>query len=633
MRALLSRTESSHDDDLRARGAMASRSQRSRPSQLMSARAGTRWMQPKCSCGGGCARCQRPSRTISAPGDRYEQEAYRVADRITRVPPSRATTAALVSSRKQATETSVGRPLAPSARSFFETRFGADFSAVRIHDDRSAAVSARALDANAFTVGNDISFAAGVYAPEAPAGRRILAHELAHVIQQRETGNGTWIQRTPQVFGPATGAPSDWSTRVSSASTSSERVALVEEATGARVRNVTDSARNDVRVNVNRLIPYNATTHAINYDDNLNLKRSRHGRDLSQVAGHTVNDETSYIILGPKSLKPGDFFWSRLILSHELDHVRQQQAGSTLQGNESELDAWTSSFMRDFHRSYQLGKLTSTCSVQTIQQWGPLLEYYVRDDVSQSVKEDAVSRISDYYRSVVEPHPAHKLVFRFWIHRTLKKVQPERFRALARDLNSALNLGVDPAADLAATRQFACAGLESLRFEQPTVAYGPGRPDAASPRTGRTLAPELLGGGTLDANARSAAVGIGLRYSLRPSRAIIWNPILGAHVLYLPPGGDREAHVAAAILEAGLRIQQPVEGFYFDVRAGAFAGFRTREPGEDEDVYLQGGVTGSLGAGYRIGDFELGVSVRDLLGLSAPGRNDVMIFGVGAYRF
>jgi hypothetical protein len=82
-------------------------------------------------------------------------------------------------------------------------------------------------------------------------------------------------------------------------------------------------------------------------------------------------------------------------------------------------------------------------------------------------------------------------------------------------------------------------------------------------------------GFSLDADARSAALGIGLRYSLRQSRAIIWNPILGARVLCLPPGGDREAHIAGVILEAGLRIQQPVGGFYFDVRAGAFAGYRT----------------------------------------------------------
>src|SRR6266705_6707760 len=63
-------------------------------------------------------------------------------------------------------------------------RFGHDFSAVRVHDDAEAANSARAVDALAYTIGRDIVFGAGQYAPHSTAGRRILAHELVHVLQQ-----------------------------------------------------------------------------------------------------------------------------------------------------------------------------------------------------------------------------------------------------------------------------------------------------------------------------------------------------------------------------------------------------------------------------------------------------------------
>lgn len=77
-----------------------------------------------------------------------------------------------------------GRPLDAATRAYFEPRLGADFSQVRIHDDARAADSAAELEASAYTLGRDISFAAGLYAPQSVAGRRLLAHELTHVVQQ-----------------------------------------------------------------------------------------------------------------------------------------------------------------------------------------------------------------------------------------------------------------------------------------------------------------------------------------------------------------------------------------------------------------------------------------------------------------
>src|SRR5688500_18908026 len=76
-------------------------------------------------------------------------------------------------------------PLGPSVRGFMETRFGADLGDVRIHTGPEAAALCGALQARAFTWGNDIVFGAGQYAPASPAGRRLLAHELVHVLQQR----------------------------------------------------------------------------------------------------------------------------------------------------------------------------------------------------------------------------------------------------------------------------------------------------------------------------------------------------------------------------------------------------------------------------------------------------------------
>jgi hypothetical protein len=77
-----------------------------------------------------------------------------------------------------------GAPLPASERSFFEPRFGHDFSRVRIHADHRAAGLARSLQARAFTVGQDIVFGEGEYAPASPVGRQVLAHELVHTVQQ-----------------------------------------------------------------------------------------------------------------------------------------------------------------------------------------------------------------------------------------------------------------------------------------------------------------------------------------------------------------------------------------------------------------------------------------------------------------
>ncbi|MGF1626336.1 MAG: DUF4157 domain-containing protein [Alphaproteobacteria bacterium] len=107
-----------------------------------------RGQAPPCACGGGCPACIQPS----TPARRDSG-----LDR--------------------------GRPLDPATRAFFEPRFGRDLSAVRVHDDPASARSARMIGAKAFTIGADIAFARGRYAPDTAPGRALLAHELAHVVQ------------------------------------------------------------------------------------------------------------------------------------------------------------------------------------------------------------------------------------------------------------------------------------------------------------------------------------------------------------------------------------------------------------------------------------------------------------------
>lgn len=83
---------------------------------------------------------------------------------------------------------STGQPLDAGTRAFMEQRFGHDFSNVRIHADAKATASARAVNALAYTVGSEVVFDARQYAPETLAGRKLLAHELTHTLQQAPSG-------------------------------------------------------------------------------------------------------------------------------------------------------------------------------------------------------------------------------------------------------------------------------------------------------------------------------------------------------------------------------------------------------------------------------------------------------------
>jgi hypothetical protein len=96
---------------------------------------------------------------------------------------------------------SYGRPLDSVLRASLEPRFGHDFGQVRVHTGAMASESARAVRARAYTVGADIVFGDGQYAPTTAEGRRLVAHELAHVVQQRAgataAGPGLRLQRQP----------------------------------------------------------------------------------------------------------------------------------------------------------------------------------------------------------------------------------------------------------------------------------------------------------------------------------------------------------------------------------------------------------------------------------------------------
>ncbi|SHN27356.1 DUF4157 domain-containing protein [Mucilaginibacter sp. OK098] len=93
-----------------------------------------------------------------------------------------------------------GNPIQPDTKSFMESRFGANFSDIKIHNGGESTELNRSLDAKAFTVSNNIYFNSGQYQPETDSGKHLLAHELTHTIQQKKTPVAQSIQRMSPRF-------------------------------------------------------------------------------------------------------------------------------------------------------------------------------------------------------------------------------------------------------------------------------------------------------------------------------------------------------------------------------------------------------------------------------------------------
>jgi hypothetical protein len=106
---------------------------------------------------------------------------------------------------------SAGQPLDAATRALMEPRFGHDFGEVRVHTGPTAAASARAVRAQAYTVGQQIVFGTGRFAPQTPAGQRLLAHELTHVVQlsggNRAPVPAPSVQRQPEPDKPTIPIP------------------------------------------------------------------------------------------------------------------------------------------------------------------------------------------------------------------------------------------------------------------------------------------------------------------------------------------------------------------------------------------------------------------------------------------
>ena len=129
-------------------------------------------LQHTCACGGGCSKCQ--TKQLGREHERLQTKQIRSND-------LGQTTVPFIGHEVLR---SPGQPLDPATRAFMEPRFGHDFSQVGVHSGTAADQSAWEENVCAYTVGHDVVFGAGWFAPESHQGRWLIAHELTHVVQQ-----------------------------------------------------------------------------------------------------------------------------------------------------------------------------------------------------------------------------------------------------------------------------------------------------------------------------------------------------------------------------------------------------------------------------------------------------------------
>lgn len=281
---------------------------------------------------------------------------------------------------------SSGQPLDAGTRAFMESRFGHDFSQVRVHTDAQAAESAWAVNALAYTVGRDVVFGIGQYLPQTSRGRHLLAHELTHVLQQGQVDSAGISPHALSISNPADPAEQE-------ADTIAHRVV-----NGNISRN---SLRNKTPPVLHRQTPGIRLPRGIRWLDPTEEKmaRSVYGSSLiyskiylSDALGAKGRPFTTYvpvplmgditvINIGPAAYRtPGS---DRNLLIHELAHCWQSQH-----------NIYPSQFMVNSIASQALGGDEAYCYIP-----GKAFGEYAAEQIAQQV-ENGEPVIVSHVRSV-----------------------------------------------------------------------------------------------------------------------------------------------------------------------------------------------------------------------------------------
>ena len=648
----------------------------------------------------------QPKLTIGAPNDVYEQEAERVADAVLRMPePRHDQTAPLRNSppaiqrlcteceddlQRQSiaegeeliqtkasgrdvpeptahTERGIaalnggGAPLPGGLRAYFEGRLGYDFAAVRLHTGGNAARTAQALNARAYTMGSDLVFAEGQYSPGTREGKRLIAHELAHVIQQTGGVSGSAHgTNTADFRQPSPGRPVDPHEPVNAQRNDRPSIVRRDEDEAA--------AKQDFVL----LMSPGLTAEAAVLAPGAQLVRVATPEEMADAL-RALEFPIKTLFIISHSLASGDLGFES---GNRTSFVRPETLAEKLAGS---LAADRAPELIDF-RGCSLGSsppgmekiravlgakaaVAGNCFMITWIQ-GPVVldetRITSRSQISSGSRPgfeaglrllvDSFKRAADcildrsedaYFRA------AGKMVAQ-WASPEFSTDWDERKSLCYKDLSV---VPVDPSTTPDASPGIA-GHCKLIRIEEPTAdgtapaaeeveaaeestSAEPAAEPVAEPETAEhppdrrwTLSASL--GAELEPDLRRLAGLIGAQLSLRTGSHVVFNPRIGLHLLHITEPNDEAGRLSAAMLDLGLRIQQPLHGAYLDLEVGGFEGFKAELGGPSEATR---GLTLGSGVGWRWERLELGAEARTLLPLTEGDPNRVLVVGRVALRF
>jgi hypothetical protein len=395
---------------------------------------------------------------VSQPGDPQEREADRVADDVMRMPEPVATLTAASggvgtlqrkcaaceeeSDHVQRKTDSVpappmpagaesplaglgaGAPLPASERAYFEPRFGYDFSRVNVHTGARASESARSLGAHAYTLGQDVVFAEGRYAPGTGEGRRLLAHELAHSIQQR-----AGIQRVARQCDPAW-ASLPWSQRVNNVNgmeggtpRNQCKAEMLDEVLdpSVTVEDKTNSSSSvAAAVRAGRYVELGPSSNLhVNFDENLNAK-SGMAAQYGQTTFRTPSGGTSiiFMVLGPKALDPFGTEVTLMAFEHENHHA-QDLLAQIAGGNAphvatagEELAVYVEGFIAHFLNFWTIDN-TPPGSFSLVEDFPEIFPNFA--GATQSEQDAAFDSLKQFFDGTITGNACNVMKFKIWL--------------------------------------------------------------------------------------------------------------------------------------------------------------------------------------------------------------------------
>jgi len=519
---------------------------------------------------------------------------------------------------------SSGRPLDSQTRSSMETRFGRDFSSVRLHTDTQAAESAQAVAASAYTLGNHVVFGKEKYRPTTSQGQKLLAHELAHVLQRQDrivcrTADPATLHTFDQRAQAIRNHPAYL------ALDPADRAVADDIMTMARTRDNCLYYIDKLTLLFNTPEAPQADT-AANFSQDIANEAAREQARLATPQGQARRLFEERTSADPKRRwiqrpgQDGTIFYvdnrdpNHIVVRARVHLVRQglstPQDITNIRSFEDAIEKkieQTRGYVVDLEFVDADGPDIFTVNANT-GGW-PTSDNWVSDADTLAHELHHLLGLDDRY-DYIESHSDNRNMMipdrLHWFREQMRKpADPAGPRSLMGGGDRLLN---DDVCRVAGLDLDTCIRARTPEGRWSISALG-----------GAAASPGLQG-----------LAGVAARLSLRPGGYVIFNPYVGLNVLYSPTTtGQPQGFLAASAL-GGLRIQQPSRGAFLDISGGAFVGFEARL---GDPLRSTAGLTAGLGVGWRWERVEIGVQEQTLFPLTSGDPARVLVLGRVGVRF